>query len=191
MTKTVIQTFVAAFAYALVRYAWFHGTDPVQIPVYLVNKALSVAAVCFLLYAAFHYSRGNRERSKEWGRIALHAAVVHIVLSLAILKPSYFPDFFGAERMSLKGELMVFFGAVGIYLFWIIPRYADRPQVMLRLKRASCFMILLHLVSMGIPKWIQITNWPGYLPNMSLLSALVVIAALSYYSKKPGGHASG
>ena len=85
--------------------------------------------------------------------------------------------------MNLRGELVILFGALAAYFFWIIPRYADRPVLMNRLKLVACLCILIHLIPMGIPKWYSVDTWPGHLPPMSLISGVVVIISIVFYKR--------
>ena len=95
MKNRLIFTILFSLAYALARYAWFSDVAAIHIPTYLVNKAIAVVAVFFVFYAALDHKQGRHDRSREWGRLAMQAAFVHVLLSLAILKPGYFETFFG------------------------------------------------------------------------------------------------
>ncbi|MGY9107674.1 MAG: hypothetical protein ACKVG0_14340 [Alphaproteobacteria bacterium] len=185
MKNRLIFTILFSLAYALARYAWFSDVAAIHIPTYLVNKAIAVVAVFFVFYAALDHKQGRHDRSREWGRLAMQAAFVHVLLSLAILKPGYFETFFGDERLNLRGELVVLFGALAAYVFWIIPRYAGQEKVMSVLKWLGCLLLLFHLLSVGLFKWIRPAEWPGYMPPISLISAVLILGALIAFFIKP------
>ena len=46
------------------------------------------------------------------------------------------------------------------------------------LKWLGCLLRLVHLLSVGLFKWICPAEWPGYMPPMSWISAVLILGAL-------------
>ena len=182
MPRTTAAILALTLAYAIIRYNVFGGVDLVQIPVYITNKAVSWSAVIFLALAAWHYQKQQKEASRWWGRASMHCVFLHLLLSLAVFMQPYYPKFFGPERLSLEGELLLLFGVLGTYGYWGLLRYDGRdPRDRLLLKLMASLFVFLHLFFMGYHGWPKFREWHGYLPPISLLSALSVLIAGAFY----------
>jgi hypothetical protein len=155
----------------------FENVSPIHIPVFLLNKSISMAAVFFLFLTALQYVRNDIEKTKFWGTASLHCAYLHILLSLAILSSTYYPKFFGVEKMNLIGEISIFFGVLAVYCFWTI-RGASSFIQRQTFQILSSLFIVGHLVAMGFSGWLTIEKWHGGLPPISLIS--VVFALISF-----------
>ena len=57
----VLSVLAASTAYAVVRYNVFGGVSVANLPAYVLNKSVSVSAVCFLLLAALSRLRKRDE----------------------------------------------------------------------------------------------------------------------------------
>ena len=182
----ILLTCLASLGYAVMRYVVFGEVEPAQVPVYIFNKALAVASVIFLLYAGLSHRSGLAADSRRWGRASLHAAFVHVLLSLAILRPEYFPKLHDAGgKLNFDGGSIIAFGVAASWLFLMLTRnrVARLPVVRRRVIIASGLCLLGHLIPMGVVgnSWLAIDKWPGGLPPMSLLSFGAVLAAMGFY----------
>ena len=181
MKYKISGTLVLTFVYAIVRYVVFGQVSPIHIPVYLLNKSVSMAAVLFLFYAAINYLRNQKELSTKWGSVSFHCALIHILLSFSIFARSYYPKFYLQEKLSLTGELVVLFGVFGGYFYWLIRKYAATSNKLIIYKILASLSIGLHMIFMGLPGWLQIEKWHGFLPPISLICGIFAVASLSIY----------
>ena len=173
-----------AFAYAIVRYLVFGPTSASQLSLFISNKAISAAAVVCLLISAWHHRCPHHGHAAAWGKWTLHLAIIHVVLSLIILQPSYFEHFFDTETHRLTGllELSLLFGALAAYGFWCLSQTSFKTSFPQRLLVLTTTAIALHLLFQGGSKW-HPSRWYGGMPNISLLSLIVTLLALVCFLK--------
>jgi hypothetical protein len=197
MPLRIVAVLLVTSVYAVVRYCVFGGVSWEQVPVFVLNKAVSWGAVVFLFFAAYAFLKGRRDEGRGWGRASLHAAVVHVLLSLVVVSREYFGKLYGVgeggQRLSVWGELHFLFGVLAIYLFVLLVRYDARGNgERLSLKRWASVCVLLHVVFLGVPGlgWLRVGTWPGGMPPISLISAGFVVGALVCYGLA-GGHKGG
>jgi hypothetical protein len=189
----IVILFALCIAYSSVRYIVFAPANLQNLPVFVVNKGVSMAAAfCFAL--AF-WEQWRRMRGKfgstepgTWFRGGIFGAIWHIPMSLAILTPGYFKEFFvtGGSRMSLGGEAVFMFGALtagGVYLLT-----RQHWTVMHRwwLSLATITVLFAHTLCMGIARGLNINASHAYLPPMWLLSLIgIVLGAAFLLMSKP------
>lgn len=184
-------------AYAVVRYNVFKGVEWIHLPLYIVNKATSLSAV-ILLASAYLVGRwipvhkDDPERRlvliKFLGLAGFGLAALHSLMSMALLGPTYYPKFFGAEKMNLVGELTILFGVVG--MFWLAsPAVTSLPNMQQALgdtlwKRAqragyvALAFTALHCFAMGVQGWLEPETWPGSLPPITMLAFVIGVVPL-------------
>lgn len=164
--------------YAVVRYCGFGGVSLIHVPVYVMNKSISMAASVALLMAAMSVARSLREAAIFWGKACANLAFVHVLLSLSILSKGYFDKFFDNGKMSLAGEATVFFGAMAAYCIWRLNTRVMKPAEWRTTTAAVYTLVAGHLFAMGWDGWLQVQKWNGGLPPITLLSFLFVIYGL-------------
>src|SRR3989338_7743141 len=115
----IAVVFAITFAYAVVRYNVIKGVPWQQLPLFISNKAIALAAVAFI---ALSYDFGPlarfwpkvfaRELStrKFFGLLGFGLAAAHAIISLLIFSQAYYPRFFTeAGKLNLTGELSMLF----------------------------------------------------------------------------------
>ena len=191
-----LVVFGAALAYSILRYhvasdvAWAH------FPLFILNKATSLAAVVFvacsyLIGRVIRWHNDDPQRKlvviKFCGLMGFSLAAIHAFFSVCLLNPSYFAKFFADDgRLNLTGELGL---AVGVVALWALAMPAITTLPMMpkalggrRWKRSQrmgylCLcLVVAHLVVFGVKGWMTPDSWPGRLPPISLVA--VVGAAL-------------
>lgn len=183
--------------YAVIRYLVFKGVDLVHFPLYIVNKVVSISGIFFL---AMSYSVGKAKwpkfREKQTSFIKFCALVgfsliaLHVFLSLIIIGPAYFPKFYHEDMMNLTGELSMLMGVVSLY-FFSIPAITTLPfmqeavgiekwQKRQRMGYFGLITSLVHVTVMGVGGWFNWHTWPGYMPPITLLAALLVCIPLYF-----------
>jgi hypothetical protein len=186
--KALVWIYSSALVYALIRYVVFAPKNLENIPIFVFNKGFSMAAaLCF----SFAFFLKYRDRTKDrvdttddraalWFRAGTMGAIAHIPLSLSILKPSYFPEFFGEERFHFLGETVVLLGSLSAVGLYSLTR--QRISTHARWVLSMVFLTTLsgHVLAMGWCRGIHFNAQHAYLPPMWLLSLIGLIGGLAY-----------
>jgi len=195
--KWLILVLLFFLVYATMRYIVFKGVDPNHFPLYIMNKVFSISGLFFLAISyAFGKVRWMRfsEDAKQnqfikfTGLAGFSLSALHVFNSLIILSPEYFPKFYDENMMNLNGELTMLMGVFSLYCF-TIPAITTIPfmqeavgikkwQQGQRMGYLGLVAALLHTTIMGFSGWIDVSSWPGYMPPITLLSAIIAIIPL-------------
>lgn len=190
MIRQFLTVLFFSTAYAIVRYAGFGNVSPVHVPVYLLNKGLSMAAAYSLLMASFGLIRAQKDVFDFWRKACMNLVFIHVLLSLAILSKGYFPKFYAGDMMNLTGELTLLLGALGVYCFWRLLTFEMRPQIRKFMMASASALVAGHLFVMGYDGWLQVQKWNGGLPPITLLSFLLVVPSFALFMRVSEKHAS-
>jgi hypothetical protein len=196
--------------YAIIRYHLFAGVEWAHFPLYITNKALSLAAVLFIAMSYLIgktlqvYDADPAKRLiliKLCGLMGFSLAAIHAMLTLALLSPAYYPAFFDATgKMNLTGELSIIFGVVSMWCLSItaltsLPFMfeaigAERWQRGQWMGYFSLALAAGHVFVMGLPGWLAPAGWHGSLPPISLVAFIaaalpVLIKLLRIAMPKP------
>lgn len=169
-------------AYAILRYIIFHDVAWSNLPLYVLNKALSWTAI--ILFAMSLIASDKTQR-RDYGVLAAGAILAHVIMSLMILNPHYFPKFFGETgRLSAMAEISMVAGVAGALLLagLFSANLSGKGNTPGSLRAGWGRTILccsaLHVAAMGYAGWLAPGGWYGYLPPISLLSFLVALYGL-------------
>lgn len=177
--KAILALYAASIIYSCVRYLVFAPKNLEHLPVFVVNKGWSMAAA--LCFAVGFYKQMRKDRGAAinvepslWFRAGLYGAIAHIPMSLAILRPGYFKEFFidGAARMSFNGEMVFLFGAVTAGGLYLLTRQSWTPILRWRLSLITMLTLATHVGFMGICRGVNLNKSHAYLPPMWLLSLI-------------------
>lgn len=171
--RTIWTIGVFSVIYAVVRYVVFVPKYVDHIPSFILNKAVGMAASFFLVWAFWSKFRGKLENADAYFRATFIAVVIHIPLSLVLLKPGYFPEFFLDDGMlKFWGEMVILCGGLSLALLWQNNR--ARLPLLSKQKLAIALLSALfcHVGSMGICRGVNISAKHAYLPPMWLLSLI-------------------
>ena len=196
--KWFAVVFGGSLAYAIVRYhlagdvAWRH------FPLFILNKATSLAAVMFV---ASSYLIGKIIRwhdhdkalrlvvIKFCGLTGFFLAAIHALFSLSLLSPAYYAKYFDdGGRLNLQGELALLVGVVGLF-FLMSPAITTLPMMpkaiggkrWKRSQRAgyvALLLVVVHLVTLGWKGWLEPSGWNGGLPPISLVAVVAAVIPL-------------
>ncbi len=188
----------AALIYAIIRYhlagdvAWSH------FPLFILNKATSLAAVFFvassyLVGKVFHWHDHDKALRlvviKFCGLTGFSLAAVHALFSLALLTPAYYGKYFLADgRLNLEGEIAIAVGVIALF-FLTSPAITTLPMMpkaiggrrwkrSQRLGYVALGFVAAHLVALGIEGWLVPADWNGGLPPISLVALVAAIIPL-------------
>lgn len=127
--KWFIVVFGGSLAYAVVRYHFAGDVAWQHFPLFILNKATSLAAVIFV---ACSYLIGKIIRwhdhdgplrlvvIKFCGLTGFFLAAVHAFFSLALLSPAYYGKYFdGDGRLNLEGEIAISVGVLALFFLLV------------------------------------------------------------------------
>ncbi|RMH71098.1 MAG: hypothetical protein D6675_07610 [Gemmatimonadetes bacterium] len=181
--------------YAVLRYHIFKGVEWSHFPLYTLNKSISWTAVMLLCGALLArpftgqhvVSESTRHIRKSLAFNGFALTVLHLIISIILLKPAYYPQFFEAGNyppFSASSEWMLLSGLLGFFLLALValtslPSIQDRLTTAQwkqwqRLSLWGLLLTLIHVTIMGLSGWIGIAHWPGKLPPISLISAFTI-----------------
>lgn len=166
--------------YACTRYVIFGSVYWIQIPVYILNKTMAVAAVFTLMISALGNLRKRGKVARDWGIITLHLTIYHAFLSLLILTPEYY-DFYWRDVLTLEGNLVMSFGAFGTYCVAMLYMSRAGTTRMAAFKVLAAFSIGVHIFLMAWNGWLHPENWYGHMPPISLWGFLFTLVAFGIY----------
>lgn len=182
MIRSLVSVLVCTTLYTIIRYVVCGPVSLIHVPVYLLNKSVSMASVVLFFLSALQYRKGRLEDAKFLGMASFHCAGVHILLSLSILSAAYYPKFFGADKMNLSGEAMLLFGILAAYCYLFVCKIRKGFFS----EKAFRFLVGLflsgHLVAMGWSGWLTPAKWHGGLPPISLVSFAFVAASVILFT---------
>ncbi|MEM1355640.1 MAG: hypothetical protein AAGH88_12240 [Planctomycetota bacterium] len=199
-TLLIATVLGVCLAYAVLRYNLLGPVPPDQIPLYIANKAISVASLV-LIAIAFAARRIPADGRLVWvrasrrflGLTGLALALLHTVLSVVLLNPTYFGKFFkDNHQFKASAGLAMLAGAIALTLLMIQSRIKASPGTDLAkmsaqsgprrtLRRLGVGVLILtagHVAFMGLPGWLTPGEWYGSLPPLTLISLLIALAAL-------------
>ena len=197
--KTTIIIFAVVFflffVYAFIRYNVIRDVPLEEIPLYIVNKVLAISSAVligfsFLLGPLTRFWPRTFERTlylrKPLGVFGFGIAALHSVISLALLSPAYYPNFFlESGKLNFTGEVSLLFGILALFIFSIvaltsIPAIASQMKLeqwklIQRLGYLAYGFVLLHVVVMGFRGWLSSNSYLYGFISISLVSALFII----------------
>ena len=202
--KWFAAVFGGALVYAIIRYhlagdvAWAH------FPLFIFNKATSLAAVFFvassyLVGKVIHWHDHDKALRlvviKFCGLMGFFLAGIHALFSLALLSPAYYAKFFDTDgRLNLEGEVAMAVGVVALFLL-MSPAITTLPMMpkaiggqrwkrSQRLGYAALIFVVVHLVVMGVEGWLAPAGWNGGLPPISLVAIIGALIPLLVKGKR-------
>jgi hypothetical protein len=180
--RLVAGVFLASLAYAVVRYNVFSTVEWQQLPVFVTNKAISVAGLAMLGISRVVVDKGRR---KQLGLVGAAFSGLHVLLSLMVLEPSYLAKLYlPSGTMTGSAELSMLTGAVAtVLLGWLLYATVQRPlevqssgtSLVRGLGRFVLVLVAAHVAFIGWAGWLDVAKWPGGLPPITLLSFAIAL----------------
>ena len=190
--------FGGSLVYAIVRYHLAGDVEWRHFPLFIFNKATSLAAVVFvscsyLIGKIIHWHDHDKALRlvviKFCGLMGFFLAGIHAFLSLGLLSPAYYAKYFDETgRLNLQGELAISVGVVALF-FLMAPAIMTLPmmpkavggQRWKRGQRAGYLTLILvvaHLVVLGLKGWLAPKGWHAGIPPISLVAVVVALVPL-------------
>ena len=189
--------FSVCLIYSFIRYITLGPEDVSQLPLYVMNKALSWAGL-----ATIGLSRllGHAAARKQAGLIGALMIGLHVVMSLLVLKPEYLRKFFDSMngmKLTGAGEASMLAGVLGLgFLSWLLWATAAQANgssdsngngsLLPWVGRAVLICGALHVALMGWDIWFAPEKWAnyGHLPPITLLSFVTAVVFLALRRRK-------
>jgi DMSO/TMAO reductase YedYZ heme-binding membrane subunit len=196
--KWFFVIFGLCLAYAILRYH-IAGTVPWEhFPLFILNKATSLAAV-FLVGASYlvggiikwhnHDPVIRLVVVKFCGLLGFFMAGMHALFSYPLLIPPYFAKYFTPDgRLNIYGEVAVATGVVGLFAL-MSPAITTLPMMpkaiggkrwkrSQRLGYVALILVAVHLWFLGIKGWMKPQDWTAGLPPISLVAFVAALVPL-------------
>ena len=196
--KWFFVVFGFSLAYAVIRYHLVGDVPWRHFPLFILNKATSLAAVIFvassyLIGRIIHWHDHDKALRlvviKFCGLTGFFLAGVHALFSLGLLSPAYYGKYFDdIGRLNLQGEIAISVGVVALY-FLLSPAVTTLPMMPkaiggVRWKRSqragyvALALVVIHLVALGLNGWLKPQGWPGGIPPVSLVAVAAALVPL-------------
>jgi len=186
----IIITTVLSIGYAVLRYHIFGEVPWKDLPLYVLNKGISLSSLILL---SFNFSLGPLKNvgikipenwlnaRKSMGIAGFLFAFIHIFMSISILNPKYYSVFFMADgTLSIEGGLSLLGGILSFVFLWVYntsfsSRLKEDKRIIAiitsrRFLIYAFFFTGVHLFFMGYKGWGDSSGWQGGLPPVSLIS---------------------
>lgn len=188
-------TLALCSTYAIIRYHVMGGVPWKDLPLFIVNKLLSMTALVLL---AINFTLGPLKNlgvplSNQWMRSRRLVGIVgfllvfaHLVISLLIFKPAFFTKFFDeAGTLTLVVGLSMFWGVLAFIFLWMYNVSfnsnfrRDKDLIGFITSRKVLLVAFtftgLHLFFIGYEGWLKPEGWHGGLPPISLVTFTVFL----------------
>jgi len=196
--KWFAVVFGFSVVYAVVRYHLAGDVEWRHFPLFILNKATSLAAVIFvassyLIKKIIHWHDNDNALRlvviKFCGLMGFFLAAAHAFFSLCLLSPAYYGKYFDdVGRLNLQGEVAMTVGVLGLF-FLLAPALTTLPMMpkaiggwrWKRNQRAGYIaltLVVVHLVVLGIKGWLAPRGWHGGIPPVSLVAVVVALVPL-------------
>ena len=190
--RLVFFVFAFSLVYSVLRYHIFKGVGWEHLPLFIVNKVMALTGVLLITLSVF-----ARRKQKETVKLAQKKVYsysgyffisLHVLASLLLINKAYYEKFFSGNQMNLTGELSMFFGIIAFCIYTVSvfrswmgnENTSDRAIAKKDLiyRYTSHFLVMGHLLVMGLVSWLIPAEWPGYMLPISLLSFLFLLFIL-------------
>lgn len=174
---------IASAAYATLRYNICNGVPWADWPTWTLNKAFGVASLALLLVAAIRRTSDSEASCSKVFSFSVGLAAVHVVLSLVLMSPVYYPKFFVDEKLTLAAGGSMILGCVAA----VIMARRSSSGVLKSMGEASrgvwmvvlvALLVALHALLQGFSGWFNLEKWAGGLPPITLISFILGVSTL-------------
>ena len=188
----VFFVFIFALLYSVLRYHIFKGIGWDHLSLFTANKVFALTGVILITLAILTKSKPSEvlgsAQNKLYSRSGYFFISLHVLASLALLNRDYYPKFYNQAQMNLTGEMSMLLGIIAFYIYtitvfrsWIDAencRDVDAVKRDLTYRYLTHFLVMGHLLVMGIGSWLIPSEWPGYMLPISFLSFLFLLFIL-------------
>jgi DMSO/TMAO reductase YedYZ heme-binding membrane subunit len=196
--------FGGSLVYAIVRYHIAGDVPWAHFPLFIFNKATSLAAVFFiassyLVGRLFNWHNNDKRTRliviKFCGLMGFFLAGIHALFALCLLTPAYFGKYFDNDgRLNFEGEVAMAAGVLAIILL-LGPAITTLPMMPKalggkrwkrnqRLGYVALMLVVVHLIALGLKGWLAPGHWQAWMPPISLVAVIAAIIPLLVKQKR-------
>jgi len=192
-TNFITLIFIFSVTYSIVRYHIFGGVEWSQLPVFIMNKIMSMNGLILLTFTLSLKPLKNKgiNISQKWlrgrkviGVVGFVSILIHIILSALLFSPVYYNKFFNTDgTLTLNSGLSMIFGVLAFVMLWYYNLSFYNPQKDIAknmVVRSRGFLLLImpfvaiHLFFMGYKGWLNPAGWHGGIPPISLITFVII-----------------
>jgi hypothetical protein len=179
MFKKVILFFLLTYTYAILRYQLGKDLWGWYDYFFSLNKSISWTAGTMLALTLI--SDKNLEiinmKRKDLGVLGYLLALIHIIFSISLLNPQYYPSFYTHNVINVNGWISISLGIASISFFSLalMGSLSILKQSFIKLGKWGIVVNFLHVVNIGFLKWFPISDWSMNLPPITLLFSIELI----------------
>ena len=193
--QIITAVILFSIGYAIVRYHLAGDVPWKDLPFFVLNKGISLAAfvlvTCNFSFGplnnlGFKIPVGWLDARKALGMTGFLLALVHALMSFMLFSPAVYKQFFESDgTLTLLGGISMLCGIAAFVVLWA---YNMSFQTHLRedkafiqyitSRRFLLWAMLLgaaHLVFMGYEGWLNPSGWHGGMPPVSLVAIAVFV----------------
>jgi len=187
----IIVVLIFSLSYAIVRY---HVAGPVpwkDLPFFILNKGISLAAYILLAMnfglgplnnlSVVKVSQGWLNARKAMGMTGFLLALIHALMSFMLFSPAVYGRFFQQDGtltlisgLSMLGGVLAFVVLWGYNLSFQTHLREDKAFIQFITSRKFLLIALalggIHLFFMGYEGWLAPGSWNGGMPPVSLVA---------------------
>lgn len=186
---------ILSLAYAVMRYHLFGPVPWKDFPFYILNKAVSLAALIVLTLnfglgplknMGAPVAAGWLSARRALGMTGFLLVLVHAFLSFMLFRPEVYKQFFEADgTLTLFAGLSMLGGVLGFVVLWAFnlsfQTHLREDKTFIGFITSRKFLLLAmllsaaHLFFMGIEGWLKPAGWHGGMPPISLVAFTVFL----------------
>lgn len=194
-----ISVIIVLTSYATIRYVLFKNIPISEFPMYILNKSISWAAVCFISFSYIistlnklnvNISKFLLESRKFYGLLGFALSVIHVFISIIYLNPNYYEKFYNnLNILTTQHQISLLFGIIALVILTgtFLNSYKSEEEKKTENWRKkqnigylALISVFIHLAVMGFEGWLNLKSWPNGLPPITLLAAIVVSTTLIF-----------
>jgi len=189
-SKIIGTTLILSIAYAILRYHIAGNVDWSQLPFFILNKGICLAAYVLL---SFNFALGPMKNlgvkvpdswlnaRKSMGMTGFLLVMVHALMSFLLFNPVVYGKFFDADgTLTLFAGLSMLSGVLAFVVLWgynmSFQTFLREDKAFIQFITSRRFMLFaltlgaFHLFFMGYEGWLKPAGWHGGMPPVSLVA---------------------
>jgi DMSO/TMAO reductase YedYZ heme-binding membrane subunit len=188
--RIIAAVILFSIGYAIVRYHLAGDVPWKDLPFFILNKGISLAA--FILVTCnfsfgplnnlgFKIPVGWLDARKAIGMTGFLLALIHALMSFMLFSPAVYKQFFESDgTLTLLAGISMLAGIAAVVVLWAynmsFQTQLREDKTFIRFITSRKFLIWamllggVHLVSMGYQGWMEPAKWHGGIPPVSLVA---------------------
>jgi len=193
--RIITAVILFSIGYAIVRYHLAGDVPWKDLPFFILNKGISLAAfvlvTCNFSFGplnnlGFKIPAGWLDARKALGMTGFLLALVHALISFMLFSPAVYAQFFEPDgTLTLLGGISMLGGIAAFVVLWAynlsFQTQLREDKTFIRFITSRKFLIWalllggVHLVFMGYQGWMEPAKWQGGMPPVSLVAISIFV----------------